>query len=75
MDGADVGVLEETNEIGLSSLLQGVERGGLPANGLPKLLGDLASKALESKLADQEPRGALVATDLAKRNGTWKCGP
>ena len=70
MDGAQVGVLEETHEIRLGGFLEGEDGGGLePEVGL-EVLGDLADEALEGELADQELGGLLVLADLTKRDGT-----
>ena len=56
MDGAEVGVLEEADEVSLSSLLEREDGGALePEVGL-EVLGDLADQALERELADQELR-------------------
>ena len=65
VDGAQVGVLEEANKVGLSGLLQSKDGGALEAGRL-EVLGDLANEALERKLADEQLRGLLVAADLAK---------
>ena len=70
VDGAQVGVLEETHEIRLGGFLEGEDGGGLePEVGL-EVLGDLADEALEGELADQELGGLLVLADLTKRDGT-----
>ncbi len=70
VDGAQVGVLEETDEVGLAGLLEGHDGGGLePQVGL-EVLGDLPDQALEGKLADEELGGLLVAPDLTESDGT-----
>ena len=70
VDGAQVGVLEETHEVRLGGFLEGEDGGGLePEVGL-EVLGDLADEALEGELADQELGGLLVLADLTKRDGT-----
>ena len=62
MDGAQVGVLEQTDEVGLAGLLQGADSGGLePQVGL-EVLGDLPDQALEGQLADQQLGRLLVPT-------------
>ncbi len=71
MDGAEVGVLEETNQVGLRRLLEGQNGGGLEAEVHLELLRDLANQTLEGKLADEELRGLLVSADLAKRDSAW----
>ena len=56
MDGAEVGVLEEADEVSLGSLLEGEDGGALEAEVGLEVLGDLADEALERELADQELR-------------------
>ena len=70
VDGAEVGVLEEANEVRLSGLLEGEDGGSLEAQVGLEVLGNLADQALERELADQELRRLLVAADLAKRDGS-----
>ena len=70
VDGAEVGVLEEADEVSLGRLLEGEDGGGLePEVGL-EVLGDLADEALEGELADEELGGLLVLADLTERDGT-----
>jgi len=70
VDGAQVGVLEETDEVGLAGLLEGHDGGGLePEVGL-EVLGDLPDQTLEGQLADEELGGLLVAPDLTESHGT-----
>ena len=70
MDGAQVGVLEEANEVGLSSLLKGKDGRALESKITLEVLGDLTHETLEGKLADEQIRRLLVATDLTKRDGS-----
>jgi len=70
MDGAQVGVLEEANEVGLSSLLKGKDGRALESKITLEVLGDLTHETLEGKLADEQVRRLLVATDLTKRDGS-----
>ena len=73
MGGAGVGVLEEGDEVSLSSLLKGTEGRGLETEvGLAvtevvaELLGDLTDETLEGELADEQLSGLLVPSDLTK---------
>ena len=70
MDGAEVGVLEEGDEVGLSGFLKGDDRGSLEPEVVLEVLGDLPNQSLERELADEELGALLVAADLAKRDGT-----
>ena len=69
VDGSQVGVLEETDEVGLSSLLERANGRALEAQVRLEVLGDLADKALEGQLADEELGGLLVPADLAEGDG------
>ena len=70
MDGAKVGVLEESNKVGLGGLLEGQDGGGLePEVGL-EVLGDLPDEPLEWKLPDEELGGLLVPPDLPQGDGS-----
>ena len=70
VDGAQVGVLKETNQVGLASLLQSHDSAGLESQVSLEVLGNLPDQTLEGKLADQEFSGLLVTSDLTESNGT-----
>jgi histone H3 len=70
VDGAQVGVLEERDEVSLDGLLESTDGGGLEAEIRLEVLGDLTDKALEGQLADEELGRLLVATNLTESDGT-----
>ena len=70
VDGAQVGVLEKTNKVGLASLLEGHDGGALEAEISLEVLGDLTDKTLEGQLADQKLSALLVPTDLTESHGS-----
>ena len=70
MDGAEVGVLEEGDEVRLGGLLESDDGGSLESEVVLEILGDLADKALEGQLADEELGGLLVSADLAEGDGS-----
>jgi len=70
VDGAQVGVLKETNKVGFGSLLQGKDRSGLESKVRLEILGDLTDKTLERSLADQQVGRLLVLSDLTKSDST-----
>lgn len=70
MDGAQVGVLKEGDEVSLHGLLKGANSRGLEAEIRLEVLGDLTNKTLEGQLADEELGRLLVATDLTESDGT-----
>ena len=60
VDGAEVGVLKETNQVGLASLLESHHSRALePQVGL-EILGNLTDEALEWQLADEQFSRLLV---------------
>ena len=71
MDGAQVGVLKKTNEVGLASLLKGHDSRALEAEVSLEVLGNLTDKALEGQLADEELSRLLVSPDLTESNSSW----
>ena len=70
VDGAQVGVLEEADEVGLGRLLEGENGGALEAKVGLEVLGDLPDEPLEGKLADEELSGLLVPPDLPEGDCT-----
>jgi len=66
VDRAQVGVLEEADEVGLRSLLEREHGRALEAEVGLEVLRDLANQALERELADQELGRLLVPADLAE---------
>jgi secreted protein with Ig-like and vWFA domain len=70
VDGAKVGVFEETDHVGLSSFLEGKDGGGLESEVVLVLGGDLTDKSLEGELTDEELGGLLETTDFAESDGT-----
>ena len=66
VDGAQVGVLEKTDQVGLASLLQGHDGRALEAQIRLEVLSDFTDQALEGQLADEKLGALLVTADLAK---------
>jgi hypothetical protein len=70
VDGAQVGVLEKRDEVGLNGLLESADGRALEAEVALEVLGDLTDETLEWELADEELGRLLVATDLTEGDGT-----
>lgn len=70
VDGAQVGVLKEGDEVSLNGLLESADGGGLEAEVGLEVLGNLTDETLEGELSDQELGGLLVPTDLTKSDGS-----
>ena len=64
VDGAKIRVLEQTDQVGLTSLLQSHDSGALEPQVSLEVLGNLSHKSLEGQLADEELGGLLVPPDL-----------
>ena len=69
VDGGQVGVLEEADQVGLGGLLEGQDGGALETEVRLEVLGNLTHQALEGQLADEQLRRLLVAADLAQGDG------
>ncbi|CAN0911056.1 hypothetical protein LINGRAPRIM_LOCUS1395, partial [Linum grandiflorum] len=71
VNGAEIGVLEQSDEVSLGGLLESGDGGALePEIGL-EVLSDLTDEALEGELADEELSALLVLADLAEGDGSW----
>ena len=69
VEGAEVGVREETSDVGFSRFLEGSDGGCLPAETVLVAGGELTDEALEGGLAHEEISGLLVLLDLAEGDG------
>ena len=66
VDGAQVGVLKQTDQVGLTGLLQSHDGRALEAEISLEVLGNLTDQALEGELADEQLGGLLVSPDLTE---------
>jgi len=71
MDGAEVGVFEERDEVGFNGLLESTDGGRLETQVRLEVLGNLTDQTLEGEFADQELSRLLVATNLTESDGSW----
>ena len=69
MDGAQIRVLEQADEVGFRSFLESEHGRALESQVILELGSDLPNEALEGKLSDQELSALLEATDLSQRHG------
>lgn len=70
VDGGQVGVLEEGDEVSLGGLLESHDGGGLEAQVGLEVLSDLTNEPLEGELPDKELRALLVPPDLTQSDGS-----
>ena len=66
MDGAQVGIFEQADEVGLNGFLERTDGRGLEAEVRLEVLGDFTDETLEGQLADEELSRLLVATNLTE---------
>ena len=71
VDGTQVDVLKETDQVGLSSFLKGSNGSGLEPQVNLAFLSNFTDKTLEGQLADQQLSALLVTTDFTEGNGAW----
>jgi hypothetical protein len=70
VDGSQIGVLEQLDEVGLGRLLESADGGRLKSEVGLEVLGDLSDEALEGQLSDQELGRLLVSSDLSEGDGS-----
>jgi len=70
VDSAEVGVLEEADQVSLAGLLEGSDGSALEAEIGLEVLSNFTNESLEGELADQKLGGLLVTTDLTESDGT-----
>ena len=71
MNSAQVGVFEETNEVGLGSLLDRHQGRALETHVHPHFDDNFTDEALEWKLADEEFGSPLISTNLSQSDRSW----
>ena len=70
VNGTQVGVFKEANEVGLRGLLKCKNSSALETKVGLEILSNLTHKALERSLTDQEVSRLLVLADLTESNGS-----
>jgi len=70
VDGAQVGVLKQTNQVCLAGLLKSHDGGALETEIGLEILGDFTYQTLEGQLPDQKLCALLVSTDLTESHCT-----
>src|ERR1700678_3247976 len=70
VDGAQVGVFEKTDQVGLAGFLQSHDGGALETQVGFEILGDLTDQTLERQFADQQFSALLVTTDFTEGDGS-----
>lgn len=71
VNSAQVGVFEQSDQIGFASFLQSHNSGALETEIGLEILGDFSHQTLEWQLADQKLGGLLITTDFSESDGSW----
>lgn len=71
VDSAQVGVLKQSNEVGLASLLEGQYGRALEAEISLEVLCDFTDQTLEWQFPDQKLSALLVTSDFTESDGSW----
>ena len=70
MDGAKVGVLEESDHVSLSGLLESEDGGGLESKISLEIVGNFSDESLEGEFSNEELSRFLESSDLSEGDGT-----
>merc|ERR1711992_41669 len=70
VDGAQVGVFEQADQVSLAGLLQSANGSALEPEISFEILSNFSHETLEGQFTDEELSGFLVTTDLTKSHGT-----
>lgn len=68
MDGTEVGIFKERDQVGLGGALQGQDSGRLEAKVATKIGGNFTHKTLEGQLANEEVRRLLELANFTQSN-------
>ena len=69
MDGAQVGIFKETDEVSFRGFLESHDGGRLQSEISFEILGDFSDESLEGQLSDEKLGRFLVSSDLSKSDG------
>jgi hypothetical protein len=70
VDGSQVGIFKEGDQVSFGGFLESTNGRGLETQVSLEVLSNFTDKTLERKLADQKLSGLLVTTDFTKSDGT-----
>ena len=71
VDGAEVGVFEKSNHVGLSSLLESEDSRRLESEVVLEVVGDFSNESLEWKFSNEELSRLLELSDVSEGNSSW----
>ena len=71
MDGTQVGVLKQTNQVSLTGLLESHDSRALEPQISLEVLGNLSHQTLEGQFSDEQLSRFLVSPDLSQSYSSW----
>jgi len=71
VDGTQVGVLKQSNEVSLTGLLESSNSSRLEPEISFEVLSDFSHETLEGQLPDEKLSRLLVSSDLTESDGSW----
>ena len=71
VDGAEIGVFEEADQVSFWGFLQSGDSGRLESEIRLEILSDFTDQSLEWQLSDEQFGRFLVSTDLTKGDSSW----
>ena len=71
VDGTQVGVLKQTNQVSLTGLLESHDSRALEPQISLEVLGNLSHQTLEWQFSDEQLSGFLVSPDLSQSYSSW----
>lgn len=71
VDGAQVGVFEERDEVCFNGLLKSTDGGRLESEIGLEVLSNLTNQTLEGELSNEELGRLLITTDLTESDSSW----
>ncbi|KAH3671028.1 hypothetical protein OGAPHI_000739 [Ogataea philodendri] len=71
VDGTQVGVLKQGDEVSLNGLLQSTDSGGLESQVGLEVLSNFSHQSLERQFSDEQFGRFLESSDFSEGNSTW----
>jgi hypothetical protein len=71
VNGTQVGIFEERDEVSLNGFLEGANSRALESEVALEVLSNLTNETLEGELSNQELSALLVPTDFTESDGSW----
>ena len=70
MDGTEIGIFEETDEVSFGGFLESEDGGTLESEFVFEFSGDFSNESLEGEFSDQEIGALLIFSDFSEGDGS-----